>query len=129
MNKSRSLKVHRLFTTLFLLAAFAIGVSSQDTAFSIDESPLPPPTGYVNDYAGVIDAATKQNLENKLKAFKEKTGIEIAVAVVKTTGNREIFEYSLAVARGWKIGSKADNNPGALLFVAIDDRHKHASAR
>lgn len=122
MNKSRSLKAHRLFTTLFLLAAFALGAAAQEPDFSIDESPLPAPTGFVNDYAGVIDAAKKQALEAKLKTFKEKTNIEIAVAVVKTTGNREIFDYSLAVARGWKIGSKADNNPGALLFIAIDDR-------
>lgn len=83
---------------------------------------LPAPTGFVNDYAGVIDQATLQQTEAKLRAFKEKTGIEIAVAVVKTTGTRDIFDYSLNVAREWKIGSKADNNPGALLFVAIDDR-------
>src|SRR5262249_54066656 len=50
--------------------------------------------------------------------------VEIAVAVVKTTGDRPIFDYSLAVARGWKIGSKEENNPSALLFVAIDD-HKY----
>ncbi len=88
------------------------------------ESPLPPPTGFVNDYAGVIDAATKQKLENQLKQFKEKTNppVELAVAVVKTTGDRDIFDYSLAVARGWKIGSKNQDNPSALLFVAIDDR-------
>src|SRR4029077_8755452 len=48
--------------------------------------------------------------------------VELAVAVVKTTGERDIFDYSLAVARGWKIGSKEDDNPSALLFVAIDDR-------
>ena len=76
----------------------------------------------MNDYAGVIDPATKQKLEGALKGFKEKTGVELAVAVVKTTGDRPIFDYSLAVARGWKIGSKADDNPSALLFIAIDDR-------
>jgi len=82
------------------------------------------PTGFVNDYAGVIDTATKQQLETKLKSLKETTNpsVEIAVAVVKTTGGRDIFDYSLAVARGWKIGSKDDDNPSALLFVAIDDR-------
>ena len=41
---------------------------------------------------------------------------------MKTTGDRPIFDYSLAVARGWKIGSKAQDNPSALLLVAIDDR-------
>ena len=88
------------------------------------QSPLPDPTGFVNDYADVIDAATKQSLEAKLKNLKETTNpqVEIAVVVVKTTGERAIYDYSIAVARGWKIGSKEDDNPSALLLVAVDDR-------
>lgn len=97
-------------------------VFAQEQPWDPNVSPLPTPTGYVNDYAGVLDPGTKQQLEDKLKAFKEKTTVEIAVAVVSTTGERDIFDYSLAVARGWKIGSKADDNPSALLFIAIDDR-------
>lgn len=95
-----------------------------DANWSLNRSPLPPPTGFVNDYAGVLDAATKQQLEEKLKNLRDTTdpSVEIAVAIVKTTGERPIFDYSLAVARGWGIGSKADDNPSALLFVAIDDR-------
>ena len=108
-----------LVTAIFLLPALA-GFSQENQPLS----PLPAPTGFVNDYAGVIDAATKQQLEAKLKNLKDTTNpsVEIAVAVVKTTGERPIFDYSLAVARGWKIGSKADDNPSALLLVAIDDR-------
>ena len=113
----------KYFQTVLILVLAAAGAYSQtDAPFSINESPLPAPTGAVNDYAGVIDAATKQQLEEKLKQFKAATGVELAVAVVKTTGDRPIFDYSLAVSRGWKIGSKEDDNPSALLFVAIDDR-------
>ncbi len=98
----------------------ALGQSSQP--FSIDTSPLPAPSSPVNDFAGVIDAATKSQLEKRLIDFKASSGVELAVAVVRTTGERPIFEYSLAVARGWGIGSKEDDNPSGLLFVAIDDR-------
>ena len=110
---------------VIVLGFAAVGVRAQgSTPWSQDTSPLPPPTGFVNDYAGVIDSATKQQLETKLKNLRDATNpsVELAVAVVKTTGERDIFDYSLAVARGWKIGSKADDNPSALLFVAIDDR-------
>ncbi len=113
---------------VFFLAAIMLLTASlfaQETQpFSINTSPLPDSTGFVNDFAGAIDAATKQQLEAKLKNLKETTdpSVEIAVAVVKTTGERNIGDYSLAVARGWKIGSKEDDNPSALLFVAIDDR-------
>lgn len=118
----QNIKVLRLI--LFLCLTTQIAFSQETKPFTIDESPLPAPTGFVNDYAGVIDADTKQRLEARIKAFKEKTNpqVELAVAIVKTTGDRPIFDYSLGVARGWKIGSKEDENPGALLFVAVDDR-------
>lgn len=111
-----------LLIVLFLAVSAALAQNSGQ--FSINESPLPAPTGYVNDYTGVIDAATKQQLEAKIDAFKKSSNpsTELAVAVVRTTGDRDIFDYSLAVARGWKIGSKEQDNPSALLFIAIDDR-------
>ena len=111
------------FAVIVLLApAFAFSQVTDQWSNSV--SPLPAPTGFVNDYAGVIDAATKQQIEAKIKELSDTTDpkVELAVAVVKTTGDRPIFDYSLAVARGWKIGSKSDDNPSALLLVAIDDR-------
>lgn len=108
--------------TLLFAAFTAFGQAAQQ--WSQNVSPLPPPTGFVNDYAGVIDDGVKQQLETKLKNLHDTTdpSVEIAVAVVRTTGDRDIFDYSLAVARGWKIGSKEDDDPAALLFIAIDDR-------
>ncbi len=120
-NKSRISKLN-LFIVIML--AGLTNIFAQDDGFSINKSPLPAPTGFVNDYAGVIDAGTKQRLETLLTNLKNGTNpsVEIAVAVVKTTGERDIFDYSLAVSRGWGIGSKDTDNPGALLFIAIDDR-------
>jgi uncharacterized protein len=123
MNKPIGVgKLLLFFAAIMLLRTAALAQETQP--FSINNSPLPPPIGFVNDYAGVIDAATKQQLETKLQNLKDTTNpsVEIGIAVVKTTGERDIFDYSLAVARGWKIGSKDDDNPSALLFIAIDDR-------
>lgn len=123
MKKGFSVK----YFSLLVLLIFGLAVSetfSQNNSQSNNTSPLPAPTGFVNDYAGVIDAATKQRLEQRLKDFKARNNppIELAVAVVDTTGDRPIFDYSLAVARGWGIGSKEQDNPSALLFIAINDR-------
>lgn len=107
-----------------LLVGF-LGANGQEASpWSPNVSPLPSPTGMVNDYAGVIDETTRQELEKRLREFKEKSNppVELAVAVVRTTGGRPVFDYSLAVARGWGIGSKQEDNASALLFVAIDDR-------
>jgi len=112
-----------LFTILFLgslSTAFAQWPSA--TPFSINNSPLPKPTAPVNDYAGVMNAADLEELNAKLIEFKRTQNVEFGVAIINTTGGRDITDYSLAVARGWGIGSKEQDNPGALLLVAIDDR-------
>ncbi len=111
------------FATVVVICLTAAGAFSQEsTPWSPNVSPLPAPTGPVNDYAGVIDEQTKAALNKRLTDFQRSSGIEIAVAVVRTTGERPIFDYSLAVARGWGIGSKEGDNPSALLLVAVDDR-------
>ncbi len=86
------------------------------------KSPLPAPTGFVNDYANVIDPATKQRLETILTNLKHQQDIEVGVVTVPTTGDQDIFDYSLAVARGWGIGSKEGEQNGLLLLVAVNDR-------
>lgn len=119
-----SAKASYFFAVLIFCMTANFAFSQTDQPFSINESPLGAPTSPVMDYAGVLDAAAKQALEKRIIEFRDRTNpkVELAVAVVKTTGDRAIFDYSLAVARGWKIGSKEDDNPSALLFVAIDDR-------
>ena len=112
----------RLFFVAVFIAAAAVVTFGQTGGWSQNVSPLPSPTGYINDYAGVVDAATKQQLETKLTKLRNENGVEIAVAVVDTTGNRDIFDYSLAVARGWGVGLKQDDNPSALLLIAVNDR-------
>jgi uncharacterized protein len=85
-------------------------------------SPLPAPQGFVNDYANVIDQASEDRLETILTNLKTVGDIEFAVVTVGTTGEVPIFDYSLAVARGWGIGSKEGDRAGLLLLVAIQDR-------
>lgn len=85
------------------------------------ESPLPAPAGFVNDYAKVIDEATRRRLEERLRLLKERGRVEFAVATVETMGGRDINDYSLAAARGWDVGSK-ETGDGLLLLVAVKDR-------
>ncbi len=88
------------------------------------KSPIPLPTPFtpIVDYAGVIDPQTKERLETIYENLKQRADIEFAVVTVPTTGERDIFEYSLDIARGWGIGSKQGEQNGFLLVVAINDR-------
>ena len=87
------------------------------------QSPLPAPTSPVSDFAKAIDAATRRQLESRLAELKQSTGVELAVVTVETTGERNIFDYSVDVACGWGIGP-AEGGPGGgvLLLVAVKDQ-------
>lgn len=87
------------------------------------ESPLPPPRGFVSDFAEVIDPAAEAPLEARLKRLRERAKIEIAVVTVETTGAQSASDYSLAVARGWRVGPPAgEEGGGVLLLLAVKDR-------
>jgi uncharacterized protein len=126
MTKRFSAVTLQIFLLSVFLGLSSLSVRSQSGAepFSLNESPLPAPTSPVMDYVGVLDAGTKQALEQRIIAFRDSTNprVELAVAIVATTGERAIFDYSLAVSRGWKIGSPEQDNPSALLFIAVSDR-------
>jgi uncharacterized protein len=103
---------------LFGLLLLASGLAQAQTT----QSPLPQPTGYVNDYAQVIDSATRERLETTLGNLDRQQQIQFSVVTVDTTGGQDIFDYTLAVARGWGIGSKDTQKPSLLLLAAIKDR-------
>jgi uncharacterized membrane protein YgcG/tetratricopeptide (TPR) repeat protein len=79
---------------------------------------LPPPSSHVSDFAGVIDANTKARLENLLQGLKEKSKIELYVAIVDSTGAQEISAFSQQLARDWNIGAKTSRGKSLLLVVS-----------
>ena len=87
------------------------------------ESPLPAPEGFVNDFANVIDERTEESLETKFEQLRANGRIEFAVVTVETTGAQSIFDYSLALARGWGVGPpEGQDGGGLLLLVSVKDR-------
>lgn len=109
---------------LVWLFAFA-GAARGQSPRAYTEAPLPQPEGfykYVTDNAGVMDAGTKERLATILNRLKERADIEFAVVTVPTTGDEDIFDYSLSLARGWGIGSNEGEKNGLLLVVAVNDR-------
>lgn len=116
-------KTGSLWPGFGLLALAFLLVAVDVNAQPAPQSPVPAPVPFnpIVDNAGVIDAETRLRLESIYRGLKER-GIEYAVLTVDTTGGRDIFEYSLAVGRGWGIGSKEGDRASFLLVVAIQDR-------
>lgn len=79
------------------------------------------PAGYVNDYAGVLSAADKTALENKLTQFEADSSNEIAIATIKSLQGDTIENFAVKLFESWKIG-KEDKDNGVLILVAVEDR-------
>ena len=82
---------------------------------------LPGPSGYVNDFAKVLDAKTKNYLEATISAFEKKTGNEIAVATVPSLDDTPVEDYAVRLYEKWGIGKKGKDN-GVLILVAPTQR-------
>lgn len=79
------------------------------------------PSGYVNDFANVIDAELQATLEQKLTSFETERSHEIVVVTIPTLGGDYIENYAVKLFEEWGIGKKDADN-GVLLLVAVEDR-------
>jgi uncharacterized protein len=83
---------------------------------------LPHPTGYVNDFAGVLSPATKQNVENLCTEVDRQTHAQIAVVTIKTIdGDQSIEEFATALEDKWKVGPKGTDR-GVLMLLVMTPR-------
>ena len=100
-----------------LLALAAAVVSAQSALPS-----LPPvPTRYFNDYASLVDAATAQRLESRLRQFDQETSTQVVVVIYPELPWPSLEDFTIRAAEAWKVGRKGLDN-GAILFVFVNDR-------
>jgi len=79
------------------------------------------PTGFVNDYANVLSAQSKAELEAMLSSYEEQTGSEISVVTIPRLSDETIETYAVRLFEDWGIGKRGQDN-GALFLIAVDDR-------
>lgn len=111
----------RVLAALALALALAAPAGAAWEPTSEGLAPIPPLSGRVVDLTGTLSAPDAQALNAKLAAWEQKTGNQLAVAIVPSTQPEPIETYSIRVAEAWKIGRKGQDN-GAILLVAKDDR-------
>ena len=80
-----------------------------------------PPLARVTDFSGVLPAADKRALEDKLAAFETAHGSQIAILVVPSVKPEPIEDYANRVGNTWKIG-RAGVGDGLLIVVAVEDK-------
>ncbi len=108
-------KKHFVLFTITLITLFV----STITAFGAVD--IPAPKMHVVDRAKIIDKKTESRLNAFLSELETKTGAQMVVLTVKTTGGAPVDQFSIDLANAWKLGQFEQNN-GVLVVVATKDR-------
>ena len=81
---------------------------------------VPPPRGYVNDFAGVLDTASVAHMEAVIAEVRDKTRGEIAVVTLPDIRDRPASEVALQIGRQWGVGAKgAAGDPAKNLGIVV----------
>lgn len=108
----RHIKLNYLLAILFLIITLFSNLNAQK---------FPNPVGYVNDFANVIPASYEQKISTICQEVKQKTGVEIAVAIMPSIGDEEYRDYANRLFEAWAIGQKGKDN-GVLVFNTVKER-------
>lgn len=103
---------------LRLLCALLILVAGSTHVLGLE---VPFLSARVNDYAELLSPESRQRIETRLGALETDTGAQVAVLTLPSLQDESLEEFTVRVARTWKLGRK-DVNDGVLLFVSRDDR-------
>jgi uncharacterized protein len=98
---------------------FALALSI-GPGFAVDWKALKP-QGYVSDFAGVIDAQSKAELENYCTRVEQQTGAEIALVTIQSLSDEPVEDVANTIFRAWGVGKKGKDE-GIMLLLSIADR-------
>src|SRR5213080_5016469 len=90
---------------------------------------VPPPRGYVNDFAGVLDAASVAHMEAVIAEVRDKTRGEIAVVTLPDIDDRPAADVALEIGRRWGVGAKGEagdpaKNLGVVVLLVPKQNHR-----
>ena len=81
---------------------------------------VPSPSGYVNDFARVLDSQSIRHMEAVITELREKTRGEIAVLTLPDIGDRQASDVAVQIGRQWGVGAKGEaGDPAKNLGVVV----------
>jgi uncharacterized protein len=108
--------------TLRWLAIVLLVLSPAAVLTAETVSSLPAPTGYVNDFAGVLSPSTVQRVDALCGQVDRQAHAQIAVVTIKTIdGDQSIEEFATALEDKWKVGTKGTDR-GVLMLLVMKPR-------
>src|SRR5258708_8468640 len=89
---------------------------------------LPPaPTARVNDYAGVLSAAERGRLEDKLAERERGSGAQMFIAIFPSLQGDSVEDVAVRLDERWKVGRKGLTH-GLPLLLFLNARHLRIAA-
>ena len=104
--------MNKLFLAVGLLISGATHTYAQQ---------YPKATGYINDFAQLLNSEQRTELNDALASFEKETSIEIAVVTVLGLNNQSVEEYAKGIGKEWGVGKQGKNN-GVIFLVAPKER-------
>lgn len=110
--------------SLLIMVCVAL-LSGPLSAMTVEEVPnihLKDARQYVTDPSNILSTAARDSINLMLGQLEKGSGIEVAVVMLPSIGNDDIFDFAHNLFRKWGIGKKKENNGLLVLFVM--DQHK-----
>lgn len=113
-NRKYLIRFWMLILVLALVVSAPLSVSAKIA--------IPEPTEwiYVNDYAGVLEQSTIEDIVEKNDILYDQTGAQIVITTVDFLDGVPLDDYIVEMFNEWGIGS-AEKNNGILLVLAIGE--------
>ena len=95
---------------------------------------IPAPTAYVNDFAGVLDAAAVRRMEAVITEVRDKTRGEIAVVTLADIGDRAPVDVAVQIGRAWGVGARGEagdpaKNLGVVVLLVPRKNHRPGTGK
>lgn len=122
MKALRSIGLRLLLLVCGLMLSGFFGVYAQVyTPENVPNVQLRDSLRLTSDPSGTLTEAQVRNIDRELVTIRKAHGVEFAVVLLPSIGDRDIESFSTDLFRLWGLGSKTKDN-GLLLLLVMDRR-------
>jgi uncharacterized protein len=80
-----------------------------------------PPKQHVNDFAAILNAQQKQDLEVMVSDLEKQTSNQVLIAIFPALDDESLEDYTNRLFEKWGVGQKSQNN-GVLITVFLKEK-------
>lgn len=118
-SKNKILNSNRIFQFTLLFIAF-FTCNSIFAQFDIPEKPSFQTSVY--DYANILSAAEKTQLEEKLIRYSDSTTTQIVVITIESLKGEDVSQLATKWGQTWGIGGTKEDDNGVIILLAKNEK-------